>query len=37
MIQHEEPDYLKILDPIIMDNSVESYQYINFVPPSQDN
>lgn len=37
MIQYEEPDYLKILDPVIMDNSVESYQYINFVPPSQDN
>jgi len=37
MMQHEEPDYLKILDPAIMDNSVESYQYINFVPPSQDN
>ena len=37
MIQYEEPDYLKILDPVIMDNSVESYQYINFVPASQDN
>lgn len=37
MIQYDEPDYLKILDPVVMDNSVESYQYINFVPPSQDN